>query len=96
MYHLLHYIELIKNLNKFKVVNLFEKLNQWFFWVNFRHFSKNIFKNEYFVTNSLFFGENFVKFFYKFKVFKNHNNCLQYEKVFKVLYFHILNITKFS
>jgi hypothetical protein len=33
MYHLLHYIELIKNLNKFKVVNLFEKVESTIFLV---------------------------------------------------------------
>jgi hypothetical protein len=32
MYHLLHYIELIKNLNEFKVVNLFEKVESTIFW----------------------------------------------------------------
>ncbi len=30
------------------------------------------------------------------KITKNHHSYLQYEKVFKILYFHILNITKFG
>jgi hypothetical protein len=43
-----------------------------------------------------FMGGKFSNFFIKFKVLKNHHNCLQYDKVFNILYFHILNIAKFS
>jgi hypothetical protein len=43
-----------------------------------------------------YLGKILSIFFIQFKVLKNHHNCLQYEKVFKVLYFHILNLAKYT
>jgi len=48
----------------------------------FCHFVKSI-PSQYFILN---FGKNH----------QNCHNCLQYEKVFDILYFHILNIVKFG
>jgi hypothetical protein len=47
----------------------------------------------------LSFCENYsiIIFYFIFgKNQKNFDNCLQYEKVFDILYFHILNIFKFD
>jgi len=45
------------------------------------------FEKEYFITNSLFLGENFAK---------NLHNYLQFERMLKILYFHIFNIKKIA
>lgn len=60
-----------------------------FFVVNFRHFVINVFRNEYSVTIFLFWGK-----FPKKKIAKNYRNCLQFERVLKISYYHILNITQ--
>jgi hypothetical protein len=65
-----------------------------FFLVNFRHFVKNVFRNEYSVTIFFFCGE-FRQIFQK-KIAKIYDNCLQFERVLKMSYYHILKITQFG
>jgi hypothetical protein len=52
------------------------------FVVNFFHFVKIIFQIMNILSQILFFLSSY--------------NCLQYESALKILYFHILNITKFG
>jgi len=62
--------------------------------VSFRHFAKSILEKEYYISSSLFFGKTIYlkKIFDMVKIARNHHNCLHYESVLKILYFHILNI----
>jgi len=53
----------------------------------FHQFVKNIFEKNTLLQNSLFLGT---------KIAKNHQNCLEYERVIKIFYFQILNIAKFG
>ncbi len=46
---------------------------------------KNVFEKEYSVTKSLF----------KEKIAKNHHNCLQYERVLRILCFNIFKYRQF-
>ncbi len=59
-------------------------VNNDFFGGNFA-ILQNIFQKEYFVAYSLFL-----------KICQNHRNCLQSEKVLKILHFHIINIVQFG
>jgi hypothetical protein len=60
---------------------------QWFFCGKISPFCKNNLEKEYFVTISYFLKKTPKK--------KKNHNCLQYQKVLKIFYFHILNISKF-
>jgi hypothetical protein len=55
-------------------------------------FKKNWKKNS---IKNLLFKILFAKR-YSLKFVKNHHNCPQYEKVFKIFYFHILSIAIFG
>jgi len=64
-------------------------------WQVFPILQKNIFKKQYYVINFMF--KKIVKKQKKINfLFKTHHNCLQYERVLKILYFHVLNIAKFG
>jgi len=63
-------------------------------WQVFPILQKNIFMKQHYVINFTF--KKIVK---KKKInflFKTHHNCLQYERVLKILYCHVLNIAKFG
>jgi hypothetical protein len=61
----------------------------------FSYFAKKIsWRKEYYFTNSLF-KKKIIDFFIK-KIIKVCHNCVQYERVPKIFYFHILNIAKFG
>jgi hypothetical protein len=55
-------------------------------------FSEKYFEKEYAIKISVKFL--ILKANFKIKITQNHCNCLQYEKVLKIVYFHILNNTK--
>jgi hypothetical protein len=66
--------------------------------VNFRDFVKNIFKNNILSQIAFsFFKKNSKNKKKKLKKYANFfHNCLQYELILKIVYFHILNIFKFG
>jgi hypothetical protein len=61
-----------------------------FLVANFHHFAKSIFQKEYFVTNSPK-NEIFIK-----NLPEIARIAYNMKVVFKIFYFHILNITKFG
>ncbi len=63
--------------------------------MNFYQNEINISKTEYFIASSLFF-EEFLNLKPKIEKAKNHPNCLQSNKLFKVFYFHVFNFAKFG
>jgi hypothetical protein len=64
--------------------------HQWCFLSEFLPFWEKYFQKINSVQNSLIFWKNFMKK----NVPKICDNCLQYEMILKILYFHILNITQ--
>jgi hypothetical protein len=54
-----------------------------FLIVNFCHFEKNIME------------KNYLTYFFNFLA-KTPHNCLEYDRVLKISYFHILNIANFG
>jgi hypothetical protein len=61
--------------------------------VDFFHFQKIILKYIYFIKNSVFKELQEMEFFFSPKI---ATNGLQYERVLKIFYFDILNISKFG
>jgi len=66
-------------------------VTQWFFlYQNFAILWKNILLQVPCLLEFSFPKKNSLQ------IYKNHHNCLQYERVLKNFYFHILNIAKFG